>query len=50
MGLFKSREEREAQEQRARKIKQLKAELARQRRAYRRDVESHQQAHSDEWE
>ena len=50
MGLFKSKEEREAQEQRARKIKELQAELARKRRAYRRDVESHQQSHADRWE
>jgi hypothetical protein len=50
MGLFKSKEEREAQKQRKLKIKQLKAELNRKRHAYERDVELHQQSHADHWE
>jgi hypothetical protein len=50
MGLFKSKEEREAQKQRKLKIRQLKAELNKKRRAYGRDVELHQQSHADHWE
>jgi hypothetical protein len=50
MGLFKSREEREAQRQRKLELHRLRAELKKTRRAYNRDVELHQQSHAEHWE
>jgi hypothetical protein len=50
MGLFKSREEREAQKQRRLELHRLKVELEKKRRAYDYDAEMHQQSQADQWE
>lgn len=48
MGLFKSKEEREAAQQRRAEIRELKAELKKKRQAYAYDVEMHQQSHAEQ--
>ena len=50
MGLFKSKEEREAAQQRKAEIRELKAELKKKRQACEYDLEMHQQSHAEQWE